>query len=389
MTDQHHERMAEEQAKREDALKHAKAAAMQDPADLEPLRTLAAIEAKESAEAHRAVDEAESVAEAKTAREALAVLERARGVLDTAPFGAALPEPVIWKGDADGTRGALIGKGETAVLSGPGQAGKSTVALALAQAARAGGTACGLAVAKSRVALLSYEDSPTRIAHRLGWFGKDDEWDHVRIAANPAPLWDVDAKGQAVGRSKAYWSRLWHSVEAFGADLVMIDPASVAVAGMSPSDGAGVRAFLLAITEEADRIGAGVVILAHDTKAARNEARAGLGPGAGMVAGSSQWYDGARAVLHLSGPGPDDKRLLVCEKANYGPTGWGARLAPRWDGERWRGLRLDPQGASMLSRERVAATRKQWARAGSRPETKAKAEDKPDATVTDTHNALG
>ena len=41
--------------------------------------------------------------------------------------------------------------------------------------------------------------------------------------------------------------------------------------------------------------------MAHDTKTARNEARAGTGPGPGAVAGSGQWSDGARAVLHLSG----------------------------------------------------------------------------------------
>ena len=39
---------------------------------------------------------------------------------------------------------------------------------------------------------------------------------------------------------------------------------------MSPSDGAAVRAFLLAVTQEAEAMGAGAVIVAHDTKAARN-----------------------------------------------------------------------------------------------------------------------
>ena len=40
-----------------------------------------------------------------------------------------------------------------------------------------------------------------------------------------------------------------------------------------------------------------------------------------------------------------------------GARGW----PPRWDGDRWRRLALD-SGAARLSRERVAATRKEWAK---------------------------
>ena len=152
----------------------------------------------------------------------------------------------------------------------------------------------------------------------------------------------------------------------------MIDPASVAAAGISPSDGAAVRAFLLGVTEEAERIGAGALIVAHDTKGARNDARAGIGPGPGAVSGSGQWSDGARAVLHLSGAGPDDQRLLVAAKSNYGPSGWGARLSPRWDGgHKWRGLRLDT-GQARLTRQRVADARKEWATEARKPDTSEK-----------------
>lgn len=107
-------------------------------------------------------------------------------------------------------------------------------------------------------------------------------------------MWEADADGRASGPSR-FWRRWWDAVADFGPVLAVIDPASVAAAGMSPSDGAGVRAFLLAVTVEAARIGCAVLVLAHDTKGARNETRAGYGPGAGMVAGSGQWFDGARA----------------------------------------------------------------------------------------------
>ena len=73
---------------------------------------------------------------------------------------------------------------------------------------------------------------------------------------------------------------------------------------------------------------AGVLIVAHDTKAARNEARAGIGPGPGAISGSGQWSDGARSVLHLSGAGPEDRRLLTCAKSNYGPEPVGRAAAP-------------------------------------------------------------
>ena len=353
---------AERDAKRREALKHAKAAALMDPPDLAPLRELARIEESEIQEADAAADLAERVADAKTAREALKALEPAPDPLADPAFGASLPRPVLWRAGSEADRGALIGAGEVALLSGPGQGGKSTVALALAHAARDGGAACGLHVAGGRVAILSYEDSPARLAARMEWYGPASDWAHVRTSPNPAPLWEADPEGRASGRSE-WWPRWWKAVADFGAALVVIDPASVALVGVSPSDGAGVRAFLADVTGEAARIGAAALILAHDTKGARNETRAGYGPGAGMVAGSAQWFDGARAVLHLSGPGPDEKRLIVAEKSNYGPSGWGARLAPRWDGDRWRGLRIDPEGNPHLNRERVKATRREWAKA--------------------------
>ena len=65
-------------------------------------------------------------------------------------------------GDPDATPercGTVLCAGEVGMLAGPGEAGKSTVAVALTRAAREGGAACGLHVARARVAVLSYEDS--------------------------------------------------------------------------------------------------------------------------------------------------------------------------------------------------------------------------------------
>ncbi|MCE2399238.1 MAG: AAA family ATPase [Gemmatimonadetes bacterium] len=105
--------------------------------------------------------------EAAATIEELAGLDPGPPVLADPAFGAALPRPVLWRAGGDPGRGALIGAGEVAILAGPGQGGKSTIAIALAHAAGNGGEACGLHVARGKVAMLSYEDSPARLAHRM------------------------------------------------------------------------------------------------------------------------------------------------------------------------------------------------------------------------------
>ena len=106
----------------------------------------------------------------------------------------------------------------------------------------------------------------------------------------------------------------------------MIDPASAALEGAT-NDSGPVRRFMDALRLKAETIGVGVLMIAHDTKSARNEAKAGGDPGAGAVAGSASWFDACRGVLYLRPtPGDRDRWLLECVKANYGRTGWGAQL---------------------------------------------------------------
>ena len=356
--------LAEQAAKAADNLEEVRRAALAGngtPALQLARDAVAAARKADADDLTRRINAAPDVAEIAKLVPELAKLVPA-DVLAPLPFGARLPRPVLWRegGGAPENAGTVLCAGELAMLSGPGEAGKSTVSIALADAARDGGTACGLHVAKARVAVLSYEDSGPRLAHRFEWYAPQDEWAHVRRARGASPLWDADPEQRDYSGPSGYWRPWWDAVADFRAGLVVIDPASVAAAGLSPNDGGAVRAFLLAVTQEAAAIGAGVLMIAHDTKSARNEARAGIGPGPGAISGSGQWSDGARTVLHLSGAGPGDKRLLVAAKSNYGPSGWGARLAPRWDGDKWRGLILD-HGKARQSRERVAATRKEWA----------------------------
>lgn len=266
------------------------------------------------------------------------------------------PAPVVWRDDPaappDSTDvDAVLSVGECAILASAGGLGKSTFTLELASAAVTAaeldanfGAAGGLRVAAGPVLLVSFEDAPARIAHRLAWMN-DGAVPAVHLVPDPAPLWmaAVDRGGES--HAGPQWDALWRTVRTIGTRLLVIDPVSAALADVSTSETGPVRAFLRALTREAAPKdgwrGCGVLLVAHDTKAARDAAARGDDPGAGIVAGSAAWYDGARGVLSLARDPRSDDRLLQCVKANYGRTGWGARLTERTSpGGAFRGLTL-------------------------------------------------
>ena len=92
------------------------------------------------------------------------------------------------------------------------------------------------------------------------------------------------------------------------------------------------RAFLRALAQEAEVAGTGILLVAHNTKAARNATRWGGDPGAGAVAGSASWFDAARNVLYLRRIS-EGERLLESLKSNHGRPGWGAVLAEISEGK--------------------------------------------------------
>ncbi len=188
--------LIERAAKRKDALGAARLAALDG--DYDPARELARIEEEEAADA---ADLADAIGKAKTGRE-LAKLAPPADVLAALPFGAPLPAPVLWRdtGDPDATPercGTVLCAGEVGMLAGPGEAGKSTVAVALTRAAREGGAACGLHVARGRVAVLSYEDSGPRLADRFTWYGPPNEWAARSAGARRAPAVGSRPRGPA------------------------------------------------------------------------------------------------------------------------------------------------------------------------------------------------
>ena len=244
------------------------------------------------------------------------------------------PAPVLWR-DADGRHAdAVLSVGEVALLSGEGGLGKSYVTLALAVAGALAadmetdyGTACGLRVMPGPVALVSYEDSPARIYGRLGRMGQTAAAERIHSLPDPPPLWTADSGSS---RQADWWDDLWQYVRGIGARLVVVDPASAALADADVSQTGPVRKFLRALMHEARQAQCGVLVVAHNTKAARNALRRGDDPGAGVVAGSAAWYDGARGVLSLEElPNNPGARILECVKANYGGKGWGTILNER------------------------------------------------------------
>ena len=261
-----------------------------------------------------------------------------------------IPDPVIWRDDpaAQFAGGAVLSVGEVALFASAGGLGKSAVTLALALAAadaavrgKASGAACGLRVRAGPVLFANYEDSPVRMAHRLRWLaGGAAIPEAVRALPDPGPLYEADPDQGGAAKPGPAWSQLALAAKLIRPALIVADPASAALAGAGNDSGA-VRAFMRALARLADASGAGVLIVAHDTKGARNEARAGGDPGAGAVAGSATWYDAARGVLYMRrDPDNHDCRLVECLKANHGAARWGARLGERFEGREFVGLEL-------------------------------------------------
>ena len=280
------------------------------------------------------------------------------------------PDPVIWRDHAQHTD-AVLSSGEVAVLSGAGKSGKSYIALALAVAAaqdeakgRGYGEACGLRVAALPVVVLSYEDAPKRIDQRVAAL---DTGASVRLIPDPPRLFHFDSTSRQWGRSEA-WPLVWAAIREVDPGLVVIDTGPKAMGGET-NDGGAVIAFLQALEGEARSGGFGVLLTAHDTKAHRNQVKAGEAPDAGAIAGSGQWHDSPRGVLYLSKHGPGDApRILEAVKCSYGRDGWGASLLPDYrDHENkagYRGLSLDQH----LDPDQVAAKRSEFEAARKNPE---------------------
>ena len=175
-----------------------------------------------------------------------------------------LPEPVIWRDSIQDrrSRDVLLSDGEVAILAAPGGLGKSTLMLALAYSAtdeppnfdRDDRGVCGFRIRRGPVVIVSYEDAPARMAHRLRWYADDGSaaWNSIYFIERPRPLWqaEVDARRGESGPGPE-WRRFWRVARTVGATLVVIDPVSAALSDVSVSEVGPVRAFLGALAGEA------------------------------------------------------------------------------------------------------------------------------------------
>ena len=237
------------------------------------------------------------------------------------------PEQLIGYG-----KGSLLAAGEVLVLAGAGGVGKSTLACQLAlEAATAPAEGqehtAGLTVASGNVVILSYEDRRWRVWHRVQRIAKALKKGKEATAwamgggigvcgAAGFPLFGVEG-GSHIGQAPqrlAVWRPLWDAIAARAPRLVVIDPCLCAFNGDDARVSA-VRSFLDAVRQEVEPLGAGVLMIAHTTKAARKPQDNGIDPGA--VSGSAAWTDAARAALLLSREDDGDLWRLKSIKVNY------------------------------------------------------------------------
>lgn len=224
------------------------------------------------------------------------------------------PAPVVWRDpgpDADPLAPAdtIVSVGEPGVISGPGGLGKSTITRQLALAASAAheskseepyGSAVGLRMRAGPVLLVGYEEGMARVAAKLVEVRNAPRSEPltrgIEVLSEPEPLF----VGTGGVEASAQWELLWEAAERLRPSLIVIDPATEALVNVAASESGPVRTFLRALARESEAIGCGVLIIAHDTKAARASARFGEDPGPGAVAGSGAWYDRARGALYLT-----------------------------------------------------------------------------------------
>ena len=253
------------------------------------------------------------------------------------------PEPVPLIRRTGDRFGSVLAVGEVCILSGPGKVGKSTLArqITLGAASWAGRPdawqeVAGLDVRGGPAALVTFEDSDRRT------------FNACRLLKDPIPagLGVLQARGhplfgvregehlQARPQRLPAWFQVWAQIRKAKARLVVVDPIGSAFLGNSASVEAA-RAFIDALRTEAERAECGILLIAHSTKDARKEGKAG---DPGQVSGSAAFSDAARAVMVLA----HDR--LSLELGNYCRP-FQVDLEPITEGGRFAGFReAEPNG---------------------------------------------
>ena len=276
---------------------------------------------------------------------------------------AEFPKPILGCAKMGG---AVLSEGEICVLSAAGGTGKSTLAVSIALSVAVadddlhepmelegelfhgfGGT----------VVYATYEDPPSVMKWKLRNLA--DLWDAdlkrngkraadalKRIAVVSMRRWPLygpvgdRASYNTVPGNLAGWLHFWNLVSKAKPILIIIDPALTAFVGEANSP-TQAMAFLDALSSEAGRHHAGVLLLAHSTKSSRGFNSDPFHPG--MVSGTGAWTDHVRGVLTMGeyshtipGTGRQERGkldevkeaipVLRVYKANWGPQRITVRL---------------------------------------------------------------
>ena len=275
--------LAEAQARLTEALE-AVGAAIDAGKHVQARRDLEALEASAAAEAEAVPDPEASGADGPPTLDSLrkrlneADPVGAAGIRPLAAMAGDLPRPVLWMDSRRGG-GTVLRAGDVAALGGAGGVGKSFATLALAVAAAepgdGPGDAVGLHVRRGPAVLIGYEDDPATVAWRVGLIAArsgpipDPAPDALHLVPDPDPLMTADPDRPGAAAEAPGWQTLWRGVRKLAPSLVIVDPASAALADANQNDGATVRRFIRALAREAERGGWGVLLVAHSTKAAR------------------------------------------------------------------------------------------------------------------------
>ena len=290
------------------------------------------------------------------------------GLIATGDVDEPAPEPVLWVDHADG-RSPLCSVGEPMILSAPGQSGKTYLALGIGIAAAGvrdedygdkevpSVDAIGFKVRSGRVLLWSYEESRQRLASRVETLtrprptGFQDAEETARWATarkrlyflkdHAPPIWEPRQSGRGVERSTG-WHVLTGMLATLRPTLLFIDAASGSMGGADMNDGAAVASVMRDLALLSEATGVGIVVIAHDTKASRADAKTGAMPGEGAIAGSAQWFDRARGCVYLqTGAEVDGAQgartsTLIAHKCNHGQGGFAIEVV-KHAGSNFRG----------------------------------------------------
>ncbi|MCY4554899.1 MAG: AAA family ATPase [Chloroflexi bacterium] len=262
----------------------------------------------------------------------------------TAVDAARLPRPPRLL-SVSGVDGAVLSVGEICLLAGAGGVGKSALAgeIALAVAdpgspnehrQRSAGGLLDIHGGSGPVLWLAYEEAPGEIGARLAALATATTRPKAPAAVHILDMrgWPLYGPGERHGASGLYsarpeplagWQAMTDATAAIKPRLIIVDPMLAAYVGEGNAV-APVREFLAALAGLARERNAGVLALAHSTKAARGSKKNAPDPfDPGQIAGSAAWHDGVRGALVLDyedDPQAGPQRRLAVTKANMGPA---------------------------------------------------------------------